>query len=111
MASQSPGMCTTMIDWRCLTAFSAILSVSSAIVQRYLPHILEAALGVQPRIQSAAVDIMSFTIKQGLAHPLQVRGSGIRPQDSSHPLHHYLVPACHCCIRNKQRSPVECEGL
>ncbi|KAG8885372.1 Sister chromatid cohesion protein 2 [Tulasnella sp. 332] len=45
--------------------------VSSAIVQRYLPHILEAALSVQPRIQAAAVDIMSFTVKQGLAHPLQ----------------------------------------
>ncbi|KAG9034044.1 Sister chromatid cohesion protein 2 [Tulasnella sp. JGI-2019a] len=45
--------------------------VSSAIVQRYLPHILEAALSVQPRIQAAAVDILSFTIKQGLAHPLQ----------------------------------------
>jgi cohesin loading factor subunit SCC2 len=47
--------------------------VSSAIVQRYLPEILEAALVKSPLIQNAAVDILGFTIKQGLAHPLQVR--------------------------------------
>ncbi|TDL22099.1 hypothetical protein BD410DRAFT_770589 [Rickenella mellea] len=45
--------------------------VSSAVVQRYLDQIHEAALAVQPQVQSAAVDILSFTIKQGLAHPLQ----------------------------------------
>lgn len=50
-----------------------VVSVSSAVVQRYLSHIHEASLSLQPQIQSAAVDILSFTIKQGLAHPLQVR--------------------------------------
>lgn len=45
--------------------------VSSAVVQRYLNHILESALSLQPQIQAAAIDILSFTIKQGLAHPLQ----------------------------------------
>ncbi|KAH9924608.1 uncharacterized protein BXZ73DRAFT_50340 [Epithele typhae] len=45
--------------------------VSSAIVQRYLEQILEAALSQNGQIQSAAVDILTFTIKQGLAHPLQ----------------------------------------
>ncbi|KAI0734724.1 hypothetical protein C8Q72DRAFT_321316 [Fomitopsis betulina] len=45
--------------------------VSSAIVQRYLDPILQAALSPNPAIQLAAVDILSFTIKQGLAHPLQ----------------------------------------
>nr|VWP00958.1 Transcriptional repressor TUP1 [Ganoderma boninense] len=45
--------------------------VSSAIVQRYLDKILEAALSQTTQIQSAAVDILTFTIKQGLAHPLQ----------------------------------------
>ncbi|KAF8889236.1 hypothetical protein CPB85DRAFT_1441418 [Mucidula mucida] len=45
--------------------------VSSAVVQRYLDHILQAALSNQQQIQGAAVDILSFTIKQGLAHPLQ----------------------------------------
>ncbi len=47
------------------------LSVSSAIVQRYMDPILDAALSQHPQTQSAAVDILSFTIRQGLAHPLQ----------------------------------------
>ncbi len=45
--------------------------MSSAIVQRYLDKILEAALSQNAQIQGAAVDILTFTIKQGLAHPLQ----------------------------------------
>ncbi|EJC97952.1 uncharacterized protein FOMMEDRAFT_114738 [Fomitiporia mediterranea MF3/22] len=44
--------------------------VSSAIVQRYLSHILEAAFSPVPQVQTSAVDILSFTVKQGLAHPL-----------------------------------------
>ncbi|PCH40319.1 hypothetical protein WOLCODRAFT_67627 [Wolfiporia cocos MD-104 SS10] len=47
--------------------------VSSAVVQRYLDPILKAALSQSAQIQSAAVDILTFTIKQGLAHPLQAR--------------------------------------
>ncbi|KAI6042629.1 sister chromatid cohesion C-terminus-domain-containing protein [Pisolithus marmoratus] len=45
--------------------------VSSAVVQRYLTHILDAALSPNPQIQTAAMEILSFTVKQGLAHPLQ----------------------------------------
>ncbi|KAG6888734.1 hypothetical protein C0995_006386 [Termitomyces sp. Mi166 len=45
--------------------------VSSAIVQRYLSPILDAALSQNPQIQATAIDVLSFTIKQGLAHPLQ----------------------------------------
>ena len=52
-------------------ALNEWLSVSSAIVQRYMDPILDAALSQHPQTQSAAVDILSFTIKQGLAHPLQ----------------------------------------
>lgn len=48
-----------------------VFSVSSAVVQRYLDHVLEAALTPDSPNQSAAVDVLSFTIKQGLAHPLQ----------------------------------------
>lgn len=40
-------------------------------MQRYLDQILEAALSQTYQIQSAAVDILTFTVKQGLAHPLQ----------------------------------------
>ena len=46
-------------------------SVSSAIVQRYLNHVLEAALSQNVQIQSVAIDVLTFTVKQGLAHPLQ----------------------------------------
>ncbi|KAF9220470.1 hypothetical protein BS17DRAFT_739205 [Gyrodon lividus] len=45
--------------------------VSSAVVQRYISPILEAALSQNTQIQAVAVDILSFTVKQGLAHPLQ----------------------------------------
>ncbi|KAF8133417.1 hypothetical protein EV363DRAFT_1470656 [Boletus edulis] len=45
--------------------------VSSAVVQRYISPILEAALSQNPQIQAVAVDILTFTVKQGLAHPLQ----------------------------------------
>ncbi|CDO75304.1 hypothetical protein BN946_scf184654.g12 [Trametes cinnabarina] len=45
--------------------------VSSGVVQRYLDKILDAALSQNAPIQAAAVDILTFTIKQGLAHPLQ----------------------------------------
>jgi cohesin loading factor subunit SCC2 len=40
-------------------------------VQRYLDPVLEAALSPASPNQGAAVDVLSFTIKQGLAHPLQ----------------------------------------
>ncbi|KAK7023031.1 sister chromatid cohesion protein [Favolaschia claudopus] len=45
--------------------------VSSAVVQRYMEHILRAALSQHPQIQAPAIDVLTFTIKQGLAHPLQ----------------------------------------
>ncbi|KAF8607050.1 hypothetical protein BDV93DRAFT_436800 [Ceratobasidium sp. AG-I] len=45
--------------------------VSSAIIQRYLTQILSSALSSNRFIQAPAVDILSFTVRQGLAHPLQ----------------------------------------
>ncbi|KIY69312.1 hypothetical protein CYLTODRAFT_436196 [Cylindrobasidium torrendii FP15055 ss-10] len=45
--------------------------VGSAVIQRYLEHILQAALSRQQQVQTTAIDILSFTIRQGLAHPLQ----------------------------------------
>ncbi|CAH7690333.1 sister chromatid cohesion C-terminus-domain-containing protein, partial [Phakopsora pachyrhizi] len=45
--------------------------VSSAIVQRYLRQITSLAQSVQPQIQKIALDIISYTVKQGLAHPLE----------------------------------------
>ena len=45
--------------------------MTSAIVQRYLDHVLEAALSQKASIQTVAIDVLTFTVKQGLAHPLQ----------------------------------------
>uniref|UniRef100_A0A0W0G0I9 Sister chromatid cohesion protein n=1 Tax=Moniliophthora roreri TaxID=221103 RepID=A0A0W0G0I9_MONRR len=45
--------------------------VASAVVQRYLTHILDACLSQHMQIQASAVEILTFTVKQGLAHPLQ----------------------------------------
>ena len=47
-------------------------SVSSAIVQHYLNHILEAVLSPFSKIQPSVVNILSFTVKQGLSHPLLI---------------------------------------
>lgn len=46
--------------------------VGSAIIQRYLDKVLDAALSPYEEIQKVAVDILSLTIMQGLAHPIQV---------------------------------------
>lgn len=47
--------------------------VSAAIIQRYQQHILAAASDPfsPPVIMRPALDIIAFTIKQGLAHPMQ----------------------------------------
>lgn len=60
------------LHYSCQYGIDPPFRVSSAIVQRYLGPILDAALSQHPQIQAAAIDVLSFTIKQGLAHPLQV---------------------------------------
>jgi hypothetical protein len=52
-------------------------------MQRYLTPILDAALSQNPHIQGAAFDVLNHIVRQGLAHPLQVRLLLI--------LDHYLV--------------------
>ncbi|KAJ7065085.1 hypothetical protein B0H15DRAFT_872762, partial [Mycena belliarum] len=56
--------------------------VSSAVVQRYLNPVLDAALSQQAPIQAAAIDVLTFTIKQGLAHPLQVGSTFVTFSDA-----------------------------
>ncbi|KZV76249.1 hypothetical protein PENSPDRAFT_646530 [Peniophora sp. CONT] len=46
--------------------------VASTVVQRFLdPHILRAALSSNTATQALGVEILTFTVKQGLAHPIQ----------------------------------------
>lgn len=54
------------------TTSYSFFRVSSTVVQRYLKQILDAALDSNPQIQAAAIEVLTFTVKQGLAHPLQV---------------------------------------
>lgn len=70
MASRSLGMCSLTVLM--ITNLSLSNSVSSAVIQRYLQQVLDAALSANTQIQSSAVEILSYTIKQGLAHPLLV---------------------------------------
>lgn len=62
-----------MLEASVITSSDLERSVSSAIVQRYLPHVLAAALSVKAQARNAALEVISFTIKQGLAHPIQVQ--------------------------------------
>lgn len=52
--------------------FMLVDRVSSEVVLKYLAQILGAALDLNPQIQAPAIEILTFTVKQGLAHPLQV---------------------------------------
>nr|CDI55652.1 related to proline-rich protein required for meiotic chromosome condensation and synapsis [Melanopsichium pennsylvanicum 4] len=46
--------------------------VGSAMMQRYSEHVLKATLEVSnPSLQRTAIDILRFTVLQGLSHPIQ----------------------------------------
>jgi hypothetical protein len=49
-----------------------VSSVGMAIVQRYLASVLSAALSLNQAVQWSAVDILSFTVRQGLTNPMEV---------------------------------------
>ncbi|TFY83179.1 hypothetical protein EWM64_g834 [Hericium alpestre] len=78
--------------------------VSSAIVQRYLDPILQAVLSQHSQTQSAAIDILSFTIKQGLAHPLQSFPVVIALETSPSPTLSSRANALHAILHNKHSS-------
>ncbi|KIJ54752.1 hypothetical protein M422DRAFT_775001 [Sphaerobolus stellatus SS14] len=78
--------------------------VSSAIVQRYLPQILDAALTRNIQMQAAAVDILGFTVKQGLAHPLQCLPVIVALETSPNPSLSNRTGALHTILYNKHQS-------
>lgn len=78
--------------------------VSSAIVQRYLSHILDAALSQSPQIQATAIDVLSFTIKQGLAHPLQSFPVIVALETSPMPSLSNRASALHAILHGKHSS-------
>ncbi|KAF7297577.1 Sister chromatid cohesion protein [Mycena kentingensis (nom. inval.)] len=78
--------------------------VSSAVVQRYLTHILDAALSPHPHIQAAAIDVLTFTIKQGLAHPLQSFPVIVALETSPNPNLSGRATALHSLLHQKHSS-------
>ncbi|KAI8994107.1 hypothetical protein BD414DRAFT_481445 [Trametes punicea] len=78
--------------------------VSSAVVQRYLDKILDAALSQNAAIQAAAVDILTFTIKQGLAHPLQSFPVIVALETSPNPHLSSRASALHAILHSKHTS-------
>ena len=47
-------------------------SVASAVCQRYIPRILDAAKSPQPALQRKAVDILASIVRNGFSHPLSL---------------------------------------
>lgn len=47
-------------------------SVSTSVVQRNINAVLQGARSSHPALQDAALEVLTFTVKQGLHHPLQV---------------------------------------
>ncbi|EDR13190.1 uncharacterized protein LACBIDRAFT_292430 [Laccaria bicolor S238N-H82] len=78
--------------------------VTSAIVQRYLTPILDAALSQNLQIQATAIDVLSFTIKQGLAHPLQSFPVIVALETSPSPQISNRASALHSILHNKHAS-------
>ncbi|TCD62425.1 Sister chromatid cohesion protein 2 [Steccherinum ochraceum] len=75
--------------------------VSSAVVQRYIRYILNDALSRNEKIQSAAVDILSFTVKQGLAHPLELFPVIIALETNPSPALSSRASALHAILHGK----------
>lgn len=46
--------------------------VSTAVVQRNIDYIVEGAKSHHPPLQEAAMKVLTFTVNQGLYHPLHV---------------------------------------
>ncbi|TRM61170.1 hypothetical protein BD626DRAFT_502962 [Schizophyllum amplum] len=80
--------------------------VASAVVQRYLHHVLDAALSQSPVIQSPAIDVLSFTVKQGLAHPLQSFPVIVALETSPYPSVSSRASALHAILHSKHASLV-----
>ncbi|KAF5376813.1 hypothetical protein D9757_008902 [Collybiopsis confluens] len=78
--------------------------VSSAIVQRYMDSILEAAFSPNTQIQALAIDILTFTVKQGLAHPLQSFPVIVALETSPSTSLSNRASALHAVLHNKHAS-------
>lgn len=54
------------------TFYNHYISVSSSLMQRFLNHILTAALDLNVTLRTIAFDVIGNVVRQGLAHPTMV---------------------------------------
>lgn len=76
--------------------------VGSTIVQRYLVQILNAAQ--HPLTERIAVEIITFTVKQGLAHPIELAPVVIALETSANPALAERAFALHVFLHHKFNS-------
>jgi cohesin loading factor subunit SCC2 len=50
-----------------------MVRVSTAVVQRNIGAILAGSKSAHPALQDSALNVLDFTVRQGLYHPLEVR--------------------------------------
>lgn len=75
--------------------------VSTAVVQRNIQHVLSGAKSTHPPTQSAALDVLTFTVSQGLYHPLQCMPILISLETSSEPRVSERALALHTLLHQK----------
>jgi cohesin loading factor subunit SCC2 len=93
---------------RILTTFGR---VSSAIVQRYLSHILVEATSTHAINRNAALEIISFTVRLGLAHPVQCLPTIVALEASADPAISKKAITLHASLHNKHAGLVSSKFL
>ncbi|EJU03190.1 ARM repeat-containing protein [Dacryopinax primogenitus] len=78
--------------------------IASTVIQRYLGHILEGTLSTHLPTQRFSVDILGYTIRQGLAHPLRCLPVLISLETSPDTGLSARAGALHALLQNKHAS-------
>ncbi|KZP01340.1 hypothetical protein CALVIDRAFT_492971 [Calocera viscosa TUFC12733] len=78
--------------------------IASTVIQRYLGHILDGALSAHLHTQRFSVDILGYTIRQGLAHPLRCLPVLISLETSADTGLAARAGALHALLQNKHAS-------
>ncbi|KAF8315647.1 hypothetical protein DL93DRAFT_2078873 [Clavulina sp. PMI_390] len=85
--------------------------VSSAVVQMYFHQIIDACVTDNAAVQSSAIDILGYIVKQGLAHPLQCLPAIIALETSSTSAISIKALNFHAVLYNKHPAVVSTQQL
>lgn len=78
--------------------------VASAIIQRYSSHLHKSALAKNPLLQTPAIDILCFTVRQGLSHPLESLSVVVALETDPNPAISARANALHSFLHGKHAS-------